>query len=82
MTSGEARRPRVGTREILALMLLLAVLAGGWFIVDRQRQGQEQQLEAIDLSVQCSIANGQVVSRGGVNICVDAVGHEIDLPRR
>lgn len=73
---------RVDARTILALILLLIVLAGGWYVVDQQRQGQQQQLDAIGLSVHCTIANGQVVSRGGVNICVDASGREIDLPRR
>lgn len=71
---------RVETRTILALMFLLMVLAAGWYVLEQQRAGQRQQLDAIDLSVDCIIANGQVVQRGGTNICVDVNGREIDLP--
>lgn len=74
------RRSRIDTRTILALMLLLMVLAAGWYFLEQQRAGQRQQVDAIHLNVQCQIAGGSLVNRAGVNVCVDSSGRVIDLP--
>lgn len=73
---------RIETRTILALILLLMILAGGYVLISQQQAAQRQQLDTIGLSVSCSIAGGQVVNRGGTNICVDANGRVVDLPAK